>query len=303
MLRWGFATLVLVTGVAAGVACSSTTTTSAPANAGNADAAVTYASSPCGTCVATACAAAIATCNADPTCATYLTCVDACTVTSAGDVNPTCEAACPAPSGSAGTSAQSGLDTCRKQGAGAACSECGAADGGQDGATTCALGPALMQTCAASTDTNVCNKCQFEKCCDSAKKVYGSGPTKDFTDCYNACSGDIACVTACEKKYPTGVAGYTEFAACLDVKCLATGLCHSNSACGTCNYQMCACELALCNADPDCWHLSECVADCASLTCAEACAKAAPPASAALYKTYGACTSQRCISACAGDGG
>lgn len=302
MSYWG-TVLAVSAFLAVGVACSSTTSAPAgPADTGaDAGQGGTYGASACGTCVAAACSTAIATCNGDPTCAAHLTCLDACVVTATGDADPACEAACPAPSGSAGTSAQAGLTTCRTQGAGAACGACGVADGGSDASAACVANPVLKQTCAASTQPNPCNKCQFEKCCDSVKKVFDGGPATDFGDCFLACAAhDIVCYGECEKKYPTGIKGFGEYQACLEVNCQATGACQVSSKCAECEFQKCGCELTNCKVDPSCLHINECVGSCDTPSCAAKCTDAMPAASVALYNSLSICTTQKCLDVCNG---
>jgi hypothetical protein len=298
MFRRGIVGLVVI-GFATGTACSTKVSSSNPGVDGGSDASATYGASACGACVADACAAAIGTCNADPTCAASLSCLDGCAIADNGDADPTCEAACPAPSGSAGTSAFAGVTTCRKQGAGAACQACGAVDGGTDGSAACITSPLLTQTCAPSSQTSACTKCELEKCCKSVDKAINGGPATDFADCWNACN-DHKCVVDCEQKYPSGIQGFGEYASCTAVNCQAPGLCPTSSKCTLCEFQKCACELTACELDVGCWNINDCVGRCntADVACGKACATGADPKSAALNNSLAVCVTQKCIDMC-----
>ena len=133
---------VLATGVTLPVlfiACGSSST-GAP-NTGGADASLAdtaiaqpYGASACGSCVAQACATTVQTCEQDPQCTLYVSCIDACATADGGDVSASCAAACPLPNESAGQAAQQAFAACRTEST-AACAACGGApsdDGSAD---------------------------------------------------------------------------------------------------------------------------------------------------------------------------
>ncbi len=279
-------------------------TSSSTSSAGAGGASPTYATSCLGGCISSACKSQISACNGDPTCASYLACLDGCPVTSSGDVDPACVAQCPPVSGLAGTDAKDAFDACRQQAAGASCAKCvggmdGGGTGGAGGAAACQPPAALMQQCPASTGTDACGKCQYERCCDSVNQVFNGGPATDFANCVQACT-DLACVQACATKYPNGVQGFGEYEGCAYVECSATGACATDQ-CGACSYKNCGCELASCESDPGCFLILECESYCTTTTCAKACVtNATGAASAQLAETYAVCVSQRCITACGG---
>jgi hypothetical protein len=287
---------ILLAGLAViAAACSSTPPTQVASGAGG-DTAHPYAASCLGKCVATTCEAQITACNGDPGCAAYLACLDACPVSAGGDADSACVAGCPAVSGSVGTAARDALDTCRTQ---AVCASCGGGTGGTGGAGgTCSMSPALTQQCPASTDPNLCHRCQYEHCCDSVQQVFGGGPATDYANCWLMCpDGDPACVDACKSAYPDGVAGFAEYRACVNFTCSGPGLCPI-STCPTCAYDHCGCEYVACQADAACSSILDCMESCAqSPACIEACLPSTGPG-ADLAKTYTVCTSQHCLDVC-----
>jgi hypothetical protein len=167
-------------------------------------------------------------------------------------------------------------------------------------AGTCVANPVLNQTCAPSSQTSACIKCNYEKCCDSVKKVFDGGPATDFGNCWLACAdGDYPCVSACEKKYPDGIQGFGEYFACTAVNCMATGAC-SARPCSLCADKNCQCELTNCRVDAGCFDIMECNAGCTTVACASACTANHPQTSIDLYKTVAVCTAEKCVSVCGG---
>jgi hypothetical protein len=185
--------------------------------------------------VAAQCSAAIAACGEDPECAFFLSCLDACPVGANGDADPTCAAACPAPSGTAGQQAVASFQGCRSGVAAAACAACGAApaDGG---------GIALLnETCPPSQKTDPCARCDDEKCCAADDACNANPECVAAIACLpdNATYGDLS---TCMAMHPAGAMAFAQRFACRQVLCTATPACGGPGTLATCD----ACFIPAC---------------------------------------------------------
>jgi hypothetical protein len=225
--------------------------------------------SACGQCVAQQCSATIAGCSSDPDCATYWSCVDACGLDPSGNVDPTCEAACPRGSSTSGTAAEAQLTQCRSNGAGATCTACGIDAGGQN--------PLLHEMCMPSTDPDACHQCEKSRCCDVYAACVGNPDCLPFAHCLNPCyngiaddagvhdagppDGDLACAYYCLQGHPNGLTDLAPLLACDAVDCSLP--CNPGAtAYHTCLITYCPDEYAYSLQTPDGFLLGECQGDC-----------------------------------------
>lgn len=243
----------------------------------------------CGTCVTAACTAARADCGADPGCAAWLSCFEACPESDAA-----CGVACATPSGSAGEVARARFNECRLQGAGSGCTACGTSDGG------IALDPLLTQQCPASAETNECWKCEDEHCCDSYAACKVDSPEcSAFSLCINDCTttGDLdTCFAQCDTQNPGGIDLYLRRLSCVQHRCLKE--CgESEDPCLICANTECGNESVACDTDQSCYKLQRCIAACpqADGTCINACISANPTPH---WEPYQTCITQRCTTSC-----
>jgi hypothetical protein len=140
--------------------------------------------------------------------------VERCGVGSNGDVDPACAGACPAGSSSSGAQAELELAHCRTEGAGALCAACGttAAD---------AESPLLNEHCSADAgpDASTCTRCIQDNCC--VPHVACGTECKDFV----ACMGQYEDYQKCKSDYPSGFLPGEQDHACVQIYCVAEGLC------------------------------------------------------------------------------
>jgi hypothetical protein len=270
-----------------------------------------YATSTCGTCVAQSCSAAITKCNSDPDCSAYLACLDACGVGPDGNVDPTCAAACPTGSSSAGTTAEATLNNCRAIGPGAQCAGCGIDGGGAN--------PILTQMCTPMTDTTPCFTCEDDQCCDTYARCHANADCHALQTCIVDCQNHVAddagapeggatatetCAYICGKAHPQGLVDWAPRTTCIFVKCLVQ--CENPpmpppSPCIACQNQNCANEYANLVGTPDGYLFAACVAGCPTGSpCEEACFTQYPSAKAAANAQL-ACSSLYCPACGAGD--
>lgn len=270
-------------------------------------AAATFGTSECGICVDDACAAERGSCEADPSCAGYLSCLAECPVASSGNVDAPCAAACPPAQGATGQDAQAAYDTCRTAGAGALCAACGdvpdGGAGGMGGAAACEPPAVLTQECPDVSLSNPCMECMSERCCDSVDAVMNGGPATDLQECWYACdSGDAECAAACYEAHPDGLLGFGGWQACFVTQCYPEGPCDAGNPCNTCQYANCGCELARCYTNPECFLIAKgCMPVCGPLdtACLDACI-ASHPDGAEDYDRFAVCSVQTCIDQCGG---
>lgn len=284
------------------MACSRTNTT--VSDAGTDSTSSGFASSDCGGCVAQVCADAIASCAAQPDCAAYIECLNACPIGDDGNVDPSCEQACPRTSSTQGSKAAQQLTACRANGPGVQCSACG-------GGGSSLL---LHQKCTPSTDTNACHKCGDEHCCDSRADCHADPDCGAYQNCLVACSngttvdggpidagsdaGSFTCEAYCYAQHPRGLNEWAPLLTCVDVYC-ADPCGGQPGACQKCTTAHCTDLWTALYGTPQGYLLFACTAKCPQVTpdCAGACEKQYPQAKAA-YDAWLSCALNNCASSC-----
>lgn len=252
--------------------------------------AATYGDGACRACVATSCADEIDACKADPECPSFLSCLDACPLTQAGDADPGCLSLCPTGSGTESKKAVTEINLCREKGAGAACAACGRTP------QQTYSSPILNQVCPnPSTETNVCFICIDEKCCDTYQTCHDDPECEATKACLGACvAGDHACAKACTEQHPAGSDVLGPYLACGIVRCATEQVdapCDASArdACGACFYGDCGDAYAEFLAAPGGLAMESCIDACAvdDVACDQVCYSAYPDA----YEKWGALAS------------
>jgi hypothetical protein len=264
-------------------------------------AAGSFVTSDCGSCVETACSQQISTCAGDPGCAAYYGCVRACPTGARGDVDATCEAGCPMPSGAGAAAAQAVRD-CRNRGQGALCAACGHLPSDDAGSSN----PLLNQQCPASTETKMCFICEDDHCCNGETDCNADADCLAVKACLKACvnappddgggDGYNKCVYDCERNAPrAGLTHYLALFTCVQVLCLHPCGDPSVSACVDCQVNSCRDSLVACRTNADCALIFDCSAACPSgnVACIDACVSQYP-AGEQLFNDYTVCGTGRC---------
>jgi hypothetical protein len=273
----------------------------------NQEATPTYATSPCGECVAQHCGPEISGCSGDPDCAAYLTCLDGCSLDPGGNVSSACEAACPRGASTSGAQAEMQLTQCRTSGPGAACAGCGVDAG--------AGPPLLHQMCMATTDSNACQQCEKNSCCQSYAQCHSDPQCAPLFVCMGKCyAGEpddagvhdaafppdgaaLACDEYCRQAYPNGLTDLAPILACRGVYCWTPCQGTQKTPCATCAETQCATEYANSYGTAGGFLIAECEIPCSDASCLTACKNAYPDAkmAAELYET---CVTAKCMAAC-----
>lgn len=280
--------------VAVAVACDSDDSSAGggAGGAGGGDAAVEagWGTSACGTCVASSCSSERTTCMSEPTCATYLSCLDACPADASGNLDSTCVSACPAPADSAAAKAKDAFEACRQFGPGASCAGCGASDAGSGN-------PFEGQVCAPSTDPNPCHQCYDEHCCDADQGCYGSAECMKYVDCIGPCGGAPACLAQCAIDFRDGAEEFLWSITCDTVYCPN---CPSPDPCAECEVTKCQSTYIACTADVDCFLFKACQYGCkiGDTACTSACEASVPAAAVAKANAYTFCRQYYCGPEC-----
>jgi hypothetical protein len=247
-----------------------------------------FGESECGQCVATECSAERSVCSAEPGCASYVSCLEACPVAGGGDVESVCEAACSRPEAGAAKSALDDYVACRKGASCAACASPATGAGGSPGGTGI-----LGQQCEPSPLANACLKCIAESCCDTEAAYDGSSAAQELDDCVDACE-DVPCQQTCFEQWPAEAQTVLDHDACNAMKCGTPEACSSSDGL-LCLITHCADLYVDCYADLACFMLKECRLACnLDSACTDACDEAAPASAVAKYERYGLCLSNEC---------
>jgi len=269
-------------------------------NDGGGGGAATYATSECGSCVATACEAAFAACQAEPSCTGYLECLLGCPLNALGDADGACDEACVADESATATEARVEIDGCRQNQAVEACSACPAPPA-----------PAVLdQTCEPRPEPAPTACRQW--CCDTWDACFAEGadPGCDtFTTCIQACvEQDDAlepCVAACVEGHSDSVvqtflAQYTcALSRCASEQpmCDAAG----RDACDVCLHETCGEPLAGLLATAEGFLIWNCQEDCANteggVACVAECADAHGSAKEA-FLLWTECVDYHCTATC-----
>lgn len=218
-----------------------------------------WAPGACGVCVEVECAAQIAACDADPTCAAWRACASACPpATPDGDAEPACEAACPLEGSSAGEKARDALLFCKHEGpAATACAACGHS-------------PSVLppQGCEVSTDPNPCYACEDDNCCETYAAYAADPEAVAIHQCLVACDPDLdyeayaACSFACFDAHPGGLELYARRAGCVYTLCDDECSDEPVSPCVACYHQACAPYIVACHDSVSCFLLEQCLIPC-----------------------------------------
>jgi hypothetical protein len=151
-----------------------------------------------------------------------------------GNVDASCAAKCPEPTGSAGQQAVATLNACWT-GSAASCSACGSAK------ADAGLIPLLQETCPPAQDTDTCVRCDHEKCCTVDDACTKNPECVAVINCLpdTATYGDVA---TCMMMHPGGALAFTQRFACRQVLCTTTSACPTATKPLPCD----ACYLAHC---------------------------------------------------------
>lgn len=249
----------------------------------------------CGTCVKSSCQQAVDACEVEPSCAAYLMCLYECDTTADGNADPACVAACPAATGT-GIAPQEAFETCRTSGDGAQCATCGSvSDAGIDSAQH--VNPIVAQTCPTSSETNVCWKCEDEKCCDTYTTCKANPACDQFRDCVRDCTDSMdVCTSECAQQVPDGYDDFRIRMACVNIMCM-TECGESTDPCADCMADKCTNEMADCYEDAACDLLSLCMGACGDEACFNAC-RATYPGGEELNSTMLTCATKKCPTHC-----
>lgn len=291
----------VATVVLAAAACSSESSQPAAGAAGDAGT-PGFGSSACGSCVQSTCATEVADCGGDPACAARLQCVLACPVAPSGNVDPSCESACPAVGSTTGQQREAALASCRATKAAAACPACGAApDAGIDAPAE--AGPQewiLHQQCSASTETQACAVCEDEHCCTTYQDCLADNACQAYKDCAKDCinNGGTDCWTQCATQHPGGVPHWAARQACILVFCAEPCGGVPLTSCETCTNAHCAEAWVAFQGDPAGYLLWACIDACDGVkSCTDACQQQHPTA-APLFEAYATCSMSKCPAEC-----
>ena len=245
-------------------------------------------------------------CDADPGCARYLACLDACPVSPTGDADPSCAAACSKGPSSSQPAVQE-LADCRTSGAGASCTACGK-DSGSGGS------PILHQSCQPAKDagcTNCpagCFSCEKGSCCDTYVACASSADCKALEKCIKDCQSGIpddagsmgtpppdqSCDYVCSMAHPKGLETWAPRWACLSVFCdKPCGL--DSDSCSTCLNEKCANEYVAVEGTPEGYLFDACFQGCPSgfNKCTNACVQMYPGTEASV-NVLQACGEAQC---------
>ncbi|HEY4116385.1 MAG TPA: hypothetical protein VGM56_00965 [Byssovorax sp.] len=238
---------------------TSTTSTGAGGESGAGGSASGWGATDCGACAQQACASYVASCDSDPECPAYLSCVLACPAAAgAPTVDEACVTACSTGSSSESKLAAADLYACFTVG---------------DGAKTCAAcgdmivippGPAPEQ-CGTSTDPDACAACADENCCTGRQACQvADGDCQGFIMCAEDCTAaggsESTCYTQCAPANAAGEAVFAQYFACTEYSC--TTECGQPNACDQCRLSVCKVETYNLQSSPDGLLLFECFDEC-----------------------------------------
>lgn len=265
----------------------------APATGGTAGAETGsgWAASACGLCVESTCSSALTQCEAEPSCANYIGCLEACPVAASGDADPACEAACAFPTEGAGQAAATSFASCR---ASSNCAPCGTSS---DAGTK---HPILTQVCPGSSASG-CAKCEDEHCCDSYAACAADADCQAIKNCLKACTDPASqCYTDCFAANPNGNGKQLTLNrfACIDVLC-GVECAEISEPCDFCTRDKCANTLAACNVDEKCYIGSLCISECAGdQTCVQGCIAQVTGTSLDILNAFLSCADNTCSAEC-----
>jgi hypothetical protein len=172
--------------------------------------------------------------------------------------------------------------------------------GGPPDAGSELTGPAVLrQTCAASTESNACYKCEDEKCCQTYARCHANAECEAFKACLLACPAGEHCEESCTAQHPNGVSAWAPRLVCMTVHCGTACSSAPVPDCVTCINTFCADEYAVLESTPAGYLLQACIAACpfADAACIDGCKKKYQSAVQAL-DALATCSSQKCPMRC-----
>ena len=250
-----------------------------------------YPAGGCGACVLNRCAKEVGICKADPGCAAWLACLDACAPGDGGEPEGGCEAACAIAFTTPSRTAVLAFQDCRYNGAGASCAGCVRV------ATTDGGSPLLHQGCPPSNMPTACGKCQTDNCCNTQRTLSITLEGQVLVNCLaNTCGPtDAKCQYQCLLDHPKGVRVLAPHDACLNPYC-GSG-CGGETDCVQCEMDRCLDRWVDCEANPDCFRMTACIAQSATdadrLACRELYA-----AGLMLFESLHGCVQSHCGASC-----
>ncbi|MBW2523274.1 MAG: hypothetical protein JRI23_03825 [Deltaproteobacteria bacterium] len=253
-----------------------------------------FGTSPCAQCVTTACATERSVCLSEPSCATYLACVEDCELADSGNVEPNCERACPDPTDPAGSEAQYDLSECRLNGAGAECTECGIGSSSDH--------PLLNQTCDPEPSNDPCFQCLGGNCCQSIGSCQFSAQCPDLNDCASSCpETEASCYEQCYAEHETGVDAYLAMTACATYFCYEPCVGQAGDPCVMCGATKCTNSWLTCELDYSCQLYQLCYVGCPfdDAECFDGCLQSATPEAIAAHDAHKLCLDHACAAECA----
>lgn len=252
---------------------------------------VAFGAGPCGACVRGACASVLAACEADPGCAAYVSCLEACPVGDRGDADPRCGSTCPRGATLDARLLAADVDACRDPGPGSQCAACSVRP--RELAPQIAI---LNQTCGPSAATSACVACQDLYCCETYEACIAD------RDCaaYRDCAKDEGAFADCAERYIEASNLFAPDIVCAKYHCaIDQPSCDraQRDPCLECAYTRCTKEWAASEGTGDGFLLGDCIGSCEDPTCERACYDRYPAARDALF-AYGACVTVACGGAC-----
>lgn len=237
-----------------------------------------YAHSPCGACVADACAEPLRACGADSRCAQSLWCLGSCPAGARGDANADCEARCAAAATGSSLLLWQATVQCRSLGVGAAL--CASACGTTQPTGAAQFYPQCQQPSPPPLASLSCAQCTAQRCCDAQDACQRSECSQIVTCINTTCLGDDAdpsfqpCVAACRRSHREGRANKDRLQLCQQVRCAQE--CFKPAphlACVSCEAQFCADLLVRFQTQASCLDARWCDIDCApaDMACQQRC--------------------------------
>lgn len=260
-----------------------------------------YADSMCGGCIAASCTKALDACAEDASCDAYLLCIGRCPTRSGADVDETCEARCRGAVPDSGSRLVEAVTSCRKEGAGSACTSCGGERPRRG---------IYDNRCAPSTSTDSCTKCKAESCCELIDRCTNNKECEGIFGCYDAkcakltdSAAQVACRYQCFAAHPSGRADFLLRQGCLIAKCDVECLIPTppkHDGCQVCESEQCSELLLETKTSEPCLNAAACQYSCASgdTACREQCLTDYLTCWTGPQARLTECSDSRCLAAC-----
>jgi hypothetical protein len=265
---------------------------------------MTFGESPCGVCVAQACAGPIAACADEPECVAYLACLDQCGLADDGNVDEACAAACPTGDSTSARQDELAVAACRTGGPAATCGACGSDAGIADSI--------IHEHCPDKMGPYTCDTLIQDSCCEPAQACSNDPGCSAIVACASACPSDdnevadagffLSCTEACVAQHATARAHFVAYLLCVNANCTDAPLCGGTpEPCRPCYNKYCAQQLFELLSAPGGIGLEYCITYFCPVTqstsCPMNCLYQYPEASGPL-NAFDACQSTYCSTAC-----